>query len=209
MAYQYDENQGFRPEGAPPPPPPRKSGSEKNNNDLGSWIFIIVMLSVAWPVGLILLISKLSDSSGRKNRAPRQTASQAGPKVQQTVQQVTKTPVYTDKSTKTMKTIGIILAALGGVTLLSGLGSNMAALLGGGSLWTFLSELFYPAGMLASGAALLLGSGGLKRRQRRYATYLRTAGQKPAVPLAHLARAADVSEKRLEKDLDAMLEKEV
>ena len=131
MAYQYDENQGFRPEGAPPPPPPRKSGSEKNNNELGSWIFIIVMLGVAWPVGLILLISKLSGSSGRKDRAPRQTASQAGPKVQQTVQQVTKTPVYTDKSTKTMKTIGIILAALGGVTLLSGLGSNMAALLGG------------------------------------------------------------------------------
>ena len=207
MAYQYDENQGFRPEGAPPPPPPRKNGSEKNNNDLGSWIFTIVMLSVAWPVGLILLISKLSDSSGRKNRAPRQTASQAGPKVQQTVQQVTKTPVYTDKSTNAMKTIGIILAALGGVTLLSGLGSNMAALLGGGSLWTFLSEWVYPAGMVASGAALLLGSGGLKRRQRRYATYLRTAGQKPAVPLAHLARAADVSEKRLEKDLDAMLEK--
>ena len=207
MAYQYDENQGFRPEGAPPPPPPRKSGSEKNNNDLGSWIFIIVMLGVAWPVGLILLISKLSDSSGRKNRAPRQTASQAGPKVQQTVQQVTKTPVYTDKSTKTMKTIGIILAALGGVTLLSGLGSNMAALLGGGSLWTFLSELFYPAGMLASGAALLLGSGGLKRRQRRYATYLRTAGKKPAVPLDYLARATDVSRRRVEKDVDLMLEK--
>ena len=77
MAYQYDENQGFRPEGTPPPPPPRKNGVEKNNNDLGSWIFIIVMLSVAWPVGLILLISKLSDSSGRKNRAPRQASAQA------------------------------------------------------------------------------------------------------------------------------------
>ena len=211
MAYQYDENEGFRPEGTPPPPPPRKNGVEKNNNDLGSWIFIIVMLSVAWPVGLILLISKLSDSSGRKNRAPRQASSQAAaqaqPRVQQTMQQVTKTPVYTDKSAKTMKTIGIILAALGGVTLMSSIGGSLSALLGGGSLWTFLSELFYPAGMLASGAALLLGSGGLKRRQRRYATYLRTAGQKPAVPLAHLARAADVSEKRLEKDLDAMLEK--
>ena len=133
MAYQHDENQGFRPEGAPPPPPPRKSGSEKNNNDLGSWIFIIVMLSVAWPVGLILLISKLSDSSGKKSRAPRQTSSQAQPKVQQTMQQVTKTPVYTDKSAKTMKIVGIILAALGGVTLLSGLGSSLAALLGGGS----------------------------------------------------------------------------
>ena len=70
-----------------------------------------------------------------------------------------------------------------------------------------LRQVFYPMGMMAGGVSLLLGSGAMKRRQRRYATYLRTAGQKPAVPLAHLARAADVSEKRLEKDLDAMLEK--
>ena len=211
MAYQYDENEGFRPEGTPPPPPPRKNGVEKNNNDLGSWIFIIVMLSVAWPVGLILLISKLSDSSGRKNRAPRQASSQAAaqaqPKVQQTMQQVTKTPVYTDKSAKTMKTIGAVLGILGCLALFSAVGENLSYAVQYSEWWFFLRQLFYPVGMLASGAALLLGSGGLKRRQRRYATYLRTAGQKPAVPLAHLARAADVSEKRLEKDLDAMLEK--
>ena len=211
MAYQYDENEGFRPEGTPPPPPPRKNGVEKNNNDLGSWIFIIVMLSVAWPVGLILLISKLSDSSGRKNRAPRQAsaqaAAQAQPKVQQTMQQVTKTPVYTDKSAKTMKTIGAVLGILGCLALFSAVGENLSYAVQYSEWWFFLRQLFYPVGMLASGAALLLGSGGLKRRQRRYATYLRTAGQKPAVPLAHLARAADVSERRLEKDLDIMLEK--
>ena len=211
MAYQYDENEGFRPEGTPPPPPPRKNGVEKNNNDLGSWIFIIVMLSVAWPVGLILLISKLSDSSGRKNRAPRQASSQAAaqaqPRVQQTMQQVTKTPVYTDKSAKTMKTIGAVLGILGCLALFSAVGENLSYAVQYSEWWFFLRQLFYPVGMLASGAALLLGSGGLKRRQRRYATYLRTAGQKHAVPLAHLARAADVSEKRLEKDLDAMLEK--
>lgn len=211
MAYQYDENGGFRPEGTPPPPPPRKNGVEKNNNDLGSWIFIIVMLSVAWPVGLILLISKLSDSSGRKNRAPRQASSQAAaqaqPRVQQTMQQVTKTPVYTDKSAKTMKTIGAVLGILGCLALFSAVGENLSYAVQYSEWWFFLRQLFYPVGMLASGAALLLGSGGLKRRQRRYATYLRTAGQKPAVPLAHLARAADVSERRLEKDLDIMLEK--
>ena len=211
MAYQYDENEGFRPEGTPPPPPPRKNGVEKNNNDLGSWIFIIVMLSVAWPVGLILLISKLSDSSGRKNRAPRQAsaqaAAQAQPRVQQTMQQVTKTPVYTDKSAKTMKTIGAVLGILGCLALFSAVGENLSYAVQYSEWWFFLRQLFYPVGMLASGAALLLGSGGLKRRQRRYATYLRTAGQKPAVPLAHLARAADVSERRLEKDLDIMLEK--
>ena len=213
MAYQYDENGGFRPEGTPPPPPPRKNGVEKNNNDLGSWIFIIVMLSIAWPVGLILLISKLSDSSGRKNRARRETArpssaaQTAQPKVQQTMKQVTKTPVYTDKSAKTMKTIGAVLGILGCLALFSAVGENLSYAVQYSEWWYFLRQLFYPVGMLASGAALLLGSGGLKRRQRRYATYLRTAGQKPAVPLAHLARAADVSEKRLEKDLDAMLEK--
>ena len=211
MAYQYDENGGFRPEGTPPPPPPRKNGVEKNNNDLGSWIFIIVMLSVAWPVGLILLISKLSDSSGRKNRAPRQAsaqaAAQAQPRVQQTMQQVTKTPVYTDKSAKTMKIIGAVLGILGCLALFSAVGENLSYAVQYSEWWFFLRQLFYPVGMLASGAALLLGSGGLKRRQRRYATYLRTAGQKPAVPLAHLARAADVSERRLEKDLDIMLEK--
>ncbi len=213
MAYQYDENEGFRPEGAPPPRPPRKNDIEKNNNDLGSWIFIIVMLSIAWPVGLILLISKLSDSSGRKNRARRETArpssaaQTAQPKVQQTMKQVTKTPEYTDKSAKTMKTIGVVLGILGCLALFSAVGENLSYAVQYSEWWYFLRQLFYPVGMLASGAALLLGSGGLKRRQRRYATYLRTAGQKPVVPLAHLARAADVSEKRLEKDLDVMLEK--
>ena len=56
-------------------------------------------------------------------------------------------------------------------------------------------------------ASLLLGSGVMKRRQRRFATYLRTAGQKPAVPLDYLARAANVSRRKVEKDVNLMLEK--
>ena len=70
-----------------------------------------------------------------------------------------------------------------------------------------LRQVFYPVGMMAGGVSLLLGSGVMKRRQRRFATYLRTAGQKPAVPLDYLARAADVSRRRVEKDLNLMLEK--
>ena len=53
MSYEYDENNGLQPK------PPKK-----NNNDLGSWIFIAVMFAVAWPVGLILLLSKLSEGGG-------------------------------------------------------------------------------------------------------------------------------------------------
>ena len=47
----------------------------------------------------------------------------------------------------------------------------------------------------------------MKRRQRRFATYLRTVGQKQAVPLDYLARAADVSRRRVEKDVNLMLDK--
>ena len=57
MSYEYDENNGLQPK------PPKK-----NDNDLGSWIFIAVMFAVAWPVGLILLLSKLSEGGGRKMR---------------------------------------------------------------------------------------------------------------------------------------------
>ena len=59
MSYEYDENNGLQPR------PPKKN----NNNDLSSWIIIGAMfLFGLWPVGLILLLSKLSEGSGRKMR---------------------------------------------------------------------------------------------------------------------------------------------
>ena len=58
MSYEYDGSSGLQPR------PPKKN----NNNDLGSWILIAVMFAVAWPVGLILLLSKLSEGGGRKMR---------------------------------------------------------------------------------------------------------------------------------------------
>ena len=49
MAYEYDNDNGLR-----QPQPPKK------DSDIGSWIFIAVMFTVAWPIGLILLLIKLS-----------------------------------------------------------------------------------------------------------------------------------------------------
>ena len=50
MAYEYDNDNGFRPERPQPP---------KKDNDIGAWIFIAVMFTVAWPIGLILLLINL------------------------------------------------------------------------------------------------------------------------------------------------------
>ena len=59
MSYEYDGSSGLQPQ------PPKKN----NNNDLSSWIIIGAMfLFGLWPVGLILLLSKLSEGGGRKMR---------------------------------------------------------------------------------------------------------------------------------------------
>ena len=210
MSYEYDENNGLQPK------PPKK-----NDNDLGSWIFIAVMFAVAWPVGLILLLSKLSEGGGRKmrqqarDRWQRTAAGSAEAKPAQarasaaknTVRKVTETPNYSDKGAKTMKIIGAVLGILGCVAMLSAVSDNLSYAYHYNEWWYFARQLFYPLGMMAGGASLLLGSGAMKRRQRRFATYLRTVGQKQAVPLDYLARAADVSRRRVEKDVNLMLEK--
>lgn len=211
MSYEYDENNGLQPK------PPKK-----NNNDLGSWIFIAVMFAVAWPVGLILLLSKLSEGGGRKMRQQardawqRTAAGSAEAKPAQarasaaknTVRKVTETPNYSDKGAKTMKIIGAVLGILGVFFLVQQVDYfELRYAIKWHEWMDLLRQLFYPLGMMAGGASLLLGSGAMKRRQRRFATYLRTVGQKQAVPLDYLARAADVSRRRVEKDVNLMLEK--
>ena len=210
MSYEYDENNGLQPK------PPKK-----NNNDLGSWISIAVMFAVAWPVGLILLLSKLSEGGGRKMRQrardawQRTAAGSAEAKPAQarasaaknTVRKVTETPDYSDKGAKTMKIIGGVLGVVGAFLLLRELDFTLGYAIKYNEWLYLLRQIFYPVGILAGGVSLLLGSGAMKRRQRRFATYLRTVGQKQAVPLDYLARAADVSRRKVEKDVNLMLEK--
>ena len=217
MAYEYDNDNGFQPE---QPRPPRQQPPKKDS-DIGSWIFIAVMFTVAWPIGLILLLIKLSES-GNKRKNARRTAGQSGQRTSQrvteaspqaekarsAVEQVTRTPDYTDKGAKTMKIIGAVVGILGAFFLVQQVDYfELRYAIKWHDWMDLLRQVFYPMGMMAGGVSLLLGSGAMKRRQRRFATYLRTVGQKQAVPLDYLARAADVSRKRVEKDVNLMLEK--
>ena len=210
MAYEYDNDNGLR-----QPQPPKK------DSDIGSWIFIAVMFTVAWPIGLILLLIKLSES-GNKRKNARRTAGQSGQRTSQrvteaspqaekarsAVEQVTRTPDYTDEGAKTMKIIGAVVGILGAFFLVQQVDYfELRYAIKWHDWMDLLRQVFYPMGMMAGGVSLLLGSGAMKRRQRRFATYLRTVGQKQAVPLEYLARATDVSRRRVEKDVDLMLEK--
>ncbi len=214
MSYEYDENNGLQP----------KQPKKNNNNDLGSWIIIGAMFVFGlWPVGLILLVSKLSEGGGRKMRQQARDAwsrTAAGSAANKTstgtaqtaaakkaVRKVTETPDYSDKGARIMKIIGAVLGILGTFFLLRELDFTLGYAIEYHEWMYLLRQIFYPMGMMAGGVSLLLGSGAMKRRQRRFATYLRTVGQKQAVPLDYLARAADVSRRRVEKDVNAMLEK--
>ena len=213
MSYEYDGSSGLQPR------PPKKN----NNNDLSSWIIIGAMfLFGLWPVGLILLLSKLSEGSGRKMRQQareawqRTAAGSAEAKPAQarasaaknTVRKVTETPNYSDKGAKVMKIIGAAVAILGAFFLVQQVDYfELRYAIKWHEWMDLLRQVFYPMGMMAGGVSLLLGSGAMKRRQRRFATYLRTVGQKQAVPLDYLARATNVSRRRVEKDVNLMLEK--
>lgn len=48
---------------------PNRSGG-KNDNDFGAWLLIGIMFLVAWPVGLILLIKKLTDNPQKLKMRP-------------------------------------------------------------------------------------------------------------------------------------------
>ena len=200
----------------------------KNDNDFCAWLLIGIMFLVAWPVGLILLIKKLTDDPQKLKKAASSTAAHIRAKAeeqkQQTIQQaaqqkqtsqqktsavkkVTRTPLPSAGGAKALKVIGTILAALGIVTMMSAVYNGLSDAVNYHLWWHFLRQLFYPTGLLAGGLALLSGGAIMNRKMRRYAKYLACAGTRDAIPLAHLMKAADVGESKAERDLEAMVEK--
>ena len=222
MNYDYDPNSGFT---------PRKENRPPNNEWVG-WLLIgLFFVTGLWPVGLIMLISKLSDGSSRKkvNRnftvntgsnyqryqqasrdvgaAQQKKTGEAAPsqtvkRSAQAIADLTHTPQYGAKGAKIMKLVGAIL----GISGLLALGGIIGDAIAGYMLPEF-EDLFYMTGLVAGGAGLWLGGLGMQRRARRFAKYLAYVGNRKAIPINDLAVAADVSEAKAEKDLEIMVEK--
>ena len=204
---------------------PANTTSSKKDNDAGSWIFIAVMFLIAWPIGLFFLISKLADGSNRRQTSSAAksytkttsrtttTTSSGSVTTAKTVQQrtsavsnVTKTPQYSAKGAKIMKIVGAVLAIIGALAMLGTL-DNISFHIQYGWWWDFIKEMFYTTGLMAGGIGVMLGGRGMTKRARRFGKYLAVAGKRDAVPISQLAAAAEVSERKVEKDLEIMMEK--
>lgn len=200
-----------------------------DNNELWSWIVIALLFAFAWPVGLIVLFAKLSDSSKRKkNRAGAQqtiitaepedavtatAAPTAAEKKSDSAAQsrkrkssITRTPKISDSNANVLRNIGLVVTVIGAIILLNALGDNLF-FLEYGNWRAFLEYTFWPMGITAGGLGLLLGSHWMRRRLRRYAKYQAIAGKKPTVTISQLAAAANVSARRVENDLEQMVQK--
>lgn len=201
-----------------------------DNNELWSWIVIALLFAFAWPVGLIVLFAKLSDSSKRKkNRAgAQQTIITAEPEDAVTAaaaptaaekkksdsaaqsrkrkSSIIRTPKISDSNANVLRNIGLVVTVIGAIILFNALGDNLF-FLEYGNWRAFLEYTFWPMGITAGGLGLLLGSHWMRRRLRRYAKYQAIAGKKPTVTISQLATAADVSPRRVENDLEQMVQK--
>ena len=212
MAYYYGDGNYKNPS--------NNRNKKPDNGELFSWALIAFLFLVGlWPVGLVLLISKLSDGVSKKKPAARKSPAQQQQQQQQqvaaeaetaaktrtskAVARVTHTPQYGKKGSRIMRIIGWVLTAIGGIALLDTIGDAISI----GSMSYYLEELFFSTGFLTGGLGLLFGSWKMKRRARRFAKYLAAAGKNEAIDINRLAEAAEVSEPKAEKDLEIMVEK--
>ena len=85
MEYHYDYHNDR--DGAQPPhqpnTPQRTPNPNGQSNDFGAWLLIGIMFLVAWPVGLILLIKKLTDNPQKVKKVASDTAAQVRSRAQQ------------------------------------------------------------------------------------------------------------------------------
>lgn len=197
--------------------------STKRQKDEGwiSWGLIVLLFIFGLsPLALVLLFLKLFGvGSGEKKRqaAPpplqettgQRTSERVGRqasqpnRAQKTVHQVMKAPSQKKSTARTLMIVGAILAAVGLVAC----AEPVEMIVWSKDLFLYLEDLLSALAMLVGGGAML-GSGlAMNRSMKRYAQYLAVMGDRPAMSVEELARVTGFSQRRVTKDLQAMISK--
>ena len=197
--------------------------SAKRQKDEGwiSWGLIVLLFIFGLsPLALVLLFLKLFGvGSGEKKQqaAPpplqettgQRTSERVGRqasqpnRAQKTVHQVMKAPSQKKSTARTLMIVGAILAAVG----LLACAEPVEMIVWSKDLFLYLEDLLSALAMLVGGGAML-GSGlAMNRSMKRYAQYLAVMGDRPAMSVEELARVTGFSQRRVTKDLQAMISK--
>ena len=184
---------------------------EKRNKDgdWGYWALIVFLFAIGvWPVALFLLFSKLfGKGGGRRKAAPaasvrpgmEQAHSQGhavGGRAETAARNLTRPPAVKRSNARAMKIIGIVVMTLG---IFAVMGQVEAA----HSVWELLGNLAISAG----GLGLFFGGLNMDAALRRYARYSAVLGEAEAISVEDLSRKLGWSERRVEKDLEKMIDR--
>ena len=198
--------------------------SAKRQKDEG-WIYwgLIILLFIFGlsPLALVLLFLKLFGVGGGEKQqqaappplnetAGQRTSERVGRQTSQptrarkTVHQVMKAPSQKKSTARTLMIVGAILAAVGLVAC-----AEPVEMM----LWLkeitsyYMEDLLSALAMLVGGGAMIGCGIGMDRSLKRYTQYLAVMGDRPAMSVEELARVTDFSQRRVTKDLQAMISK--
>ena len=203
----------------------------KKDNDWVSWAIIIALFAFGLsPIALILLFFKLFGSDEKKRQTappPLQTTSTrttstrtagtqtaaarttsvrtAQPnRARQAVGKVTKSPTAKKSNAKWLKVVGAVLAVAG----VAAMSEPLSALFWSSnwvSLW--LEDFITALAMTLGGGAMMFSGASMDRQLKRYAKYLAVMGDREAMAVEELARTLGYPVRRVEKDLQKMIDK--
>ena len=190
---------------------------KKDGGDIGGWLLIAALFMIWWPIGLIALISKLSDkpkkagaprSGMRTSASPNANVSAKGARkaektVVQTAKKMNRAPAVSNTSARTLMIIGGIIAAGFSVILMSSIGE----IIGYGWYSYMAEDILSECGFLAGGIAMFAAGQRMKRRSARIARYLAVMGERSHISVDELCAVTGKSRRRVESDLDYMVEK--
>ena len=190
---------------------------KKNDVDVGGWILIAALFAFGlWPIGLIALISKLSDKPKKVNSSRGGTRTSTSPNanvtarstnkvektVVQTAKQMNRAPKASDKTARILMIVGAAITAIFGISLVTMLGEVIAY-----GWYSYMMEEFFPmCGFFAGGVAMLVAGQRMKRRSARVARYLAVMGERGYISVEELCTVTGKSRKKIEGDLDYMVE---
>ncbi len=188
---------------------------KKQENDFGAWALIVFLFAVhLWPVALLLLLVKLFGSDEKQKQAappPLQTeqaktargAAQPG-KAKKAVGKVTKSPAAKKSNARILQIAGAVIAAVGLVAAAEPLGMLLYSY---DWLGVWLEDFLTGIAITVGGGAMFFSGMSMEHSLKRYAKYLAVMGDREAMPVEELARTLGYPERRVEKDLQKMIEK--
>ena len=189
---------------------------KKNDVDVGGWILIAALFAFGlWPIGLIALISKLSDKPKKVNssrggmrtstspNANVSSRSKVEKSVVKTAKKMNRAPKTSDKTSRILSIVGAAITCIFGISLVTMLGEVIAY----GWYSYMMEDLFPMCGFFAGGVAMLVAGQRMKHRSARVARYLAVMGKRSHIAVDELCAVTGKSRKKIESDLNYMVEK--